>query len=221
VPQVKLVIFDLEGTTVNDPSNGVPIEIFSLNEAIQHRKQDVSIDDLKEAESGNPLNFLRNLSASYFSEMYKDYVELLNKYAVNLREVEGVGEIFQWLRGHEIKISLVSIMPVLIAKKTLNNLRWIIDETYDYWTCSELVDEWRPSPIMIRRSMRHCHIRNVDEVIKVSSSPSGLLEGKNAGVSSIAIKSNWFSEEELKGCKPETFFQDFREMLGWLKLNFV
>jgi len=215
LPSIRLIVFDIEGTTIDNKIEGIPIDIKCLYEVILERNPEISLHDLKNSKIEDHQKRFKNFN----SELLKEYWKLFNKYSEKLNEADGAWEIFQWLRIHDIKIALVSTIPALIVKKILEIIGWKMNEAFDYWTCSELVDEWRPSPILIKRSMRHSHIRNISEVIKVSSSPSGIKEGKDAGVFTIALKSDWFSDEELMECNPDAFFKDFKEMLGWLKLE--
>ncbi|MBN1683360.1 HAD family hydrolase [Candidatus Bathyarchaeota archaeon] len=217
--KLKLVIFDLEGLSFNDTINDVTIENLCLYEAIKEKNQKITISEVKNLLYRNPKNILKKYLPDFSYESYKKYIEFLNINIKELKEVNGVWEIFQWFKAHDIKVALVSNLPALIVKQILDNFGWLANEAYDYWICSEIVEEWRPSSIMVRRSMRHFNIWNLKEVIKVSSTPSGILEGKNAGVLTIAMKSKGYSDSELLEKNPDNFFLNFKELLGWLKEN--
>lgn len=79
------------------------------------------------------------------------------------------------------------------------------------------MDEERPSPAMIRRTMRHCHIRDPTEVVKVDDTAIGIEEGHNAGAYTIAVLTGTQRREKLEAAKPDAILPSVRELPNYLQ----
>ncbi|MBM3291451.1 hypothetical protein FJY84_02105, partial [Candidatus Bathyarchaeota archaeon] len=89
-------MFDIEGTTIDNKIEGIPIDIKCLYEVILERNPEISLHDLKNSKIEDHQKRFKNFN----SELLKEYWKLFNKYSEKLNEADGAWEIFQWLRIH-------------------------------------------------------------------------------------------------------------------------
>ena len=69
---------------------------------------------------------------------------------------------------------------------------------------------------MIRRTMRHCHIRDPAEVVKVDDTAIGIEEGHNAKANTVAVLTGTQRREKLEAAKPDAILQSIRELPEYL-----
>ena len=108
---------------------------------------------------------------------------------------------FNELRKDNIKIALNTgyskdIQDILIYKL---NLKYCIDDSIS----SSEVNMGRPSPHMIYDLMDRNNIIRPEQVIKIGDTRVDILEGKNAGCSTVGVLTGADNREKLEKNKPD------------------
>ena len=185
--RTKLVIFDIAGTTVEDPdgvggclkaaldSAGVPWEADAVN-AIMGIPKPVAIKTLIEAV-GQQANEER------IQEIHRDFQGKIIEYyrtSALVKPIEGATEVFADLKSRGIKVALDTGFDRPIVDVLLDRLGWN-SETIDGSTTSDEVAQGRPHPDLVFHLMEKFGITDPKEVAKVGDTPSDLGEGTAAG----------------------------------------
>jgi len=215
--KVRLVVFDMAGTTVDDVIDGIPLVLRSYDEAFRRHGVEVPMDVLNDMRGRDKKEVIEELGGSKSSEIYKDFLAILHENTGRVREIAGASDVFRALRAEEVKVALGSGFPATVTQEIVENLGWSDRDIVDYWTCSEIVGENRPSPAMIRMAMRHTGIRDPAQVVKVDDTAVGVEEGKNAGAFTVAVLTGTQRREKLEAAKPNAVLPSVRELPSFLK----
>jgi phosphonoacetaldehyde hydrolase len=220
--RIRLAVFDMAGTTVDDVINGMPLVLRSYDDAFHRHGVDVPMETLNDMRGRDKREVINLLGGEKAPIIYRDFVEMLTKNVSRVKEIEGSGDIFRWLKDHGVAVGVESGFPAVVTHDIVKHLRWEEKNLIDYWTCSEIVEEERPSPAMIRRTMRHCHIRNPAEVLKVDDTGIGIEEGHNARCHTVAVLTGTQRREKIEAAQPDAILPSVRELPAYLeKVEFV
>ena len=172
-----------------------------------------TLNDMRGRDKREVINMLGGEKAP---AIYKDFVVMLQANISRVKEIEGTSITFRWLKEQGVAVGVESGFPAVVTHDIVKYLGWVESDLIDYWTCSEIVDEERPSPAMIRRTMRHCHIRDPAEVVKVDDTAIGIEEGHNAKANTVAVLTGTQRREKLEAAKPDAILQSIRELPEYL-----
>jgi phosphonatase-like hydrolase len=175
------------------------------------------MDVLNDMRGRDKKEVIEELGGSKSPEIYKDFLAILHENTGRVREIAGASDVFRALRAEEVKVALGSGFPATVTQEIVENLGWSGRDLVDYWTCSEIVGENRPSPAMIRMAMRHTGIRDPAQVVKVDDTAVGVEEGKNAGAFTVAVLTGTQRREKLEAAKPNAVLPSVRELPSFLK----
>jgi phosphonatase-like hydrolase len=206
---IKLVVFDMAGTTVEDNQNvaealknalmrhGYDFSIHEINLVMGYAKP-VAIRMLLQTRletSVTPDEILvASVHDNFVAEIIRFYEE--NEY---IKAKDGALDVFQQLHEAGIKVALDTGFSREIADIIFNRLGWVSGEHYDISITSDEVANGRPYPDMILRAMELLHIESVTEVAKVGDTHSDLQEGNAAGCRYvIGITTGAYTAEELR-----------------------
>jgi phosphonatase-like hydrolase len=190
---VRLVVFDMAGTTVQDDS--LVLECFvaaagyvelrvtrdELNARMGQSKRAV-FDELARRQVGAG----RDAEASALGERgYEAFCQVLEgAYArAGVAPIAGAGEVFAWLRARGVKVALNTGFYRRVTDVIVDGLRW--RDAVDAVVCVDDVREGRPAPYMIHEAMQRCLVRAVDEVVVVGDTPVDMQAGRNAGARAV------------------------------------
>lgn len=205
---IKLIVFDMAGTTVEDNQNVA----LALQNALSKFQYEVTLDDINIVMGYPKPVAIRSLLKQYAGEemasdnnlvtrIHDSFVkEIIHFYEMNesIREKEGAAYVFRKLREMDIKVALDTGFSREIADAIINRLGWIQGEHYDISITSDEVTEGRPYPYMIFKAMEKLQIASIEEVAKVGDTVSDLQEGNAAGCKYvIGITTGAYTEEEL------------------------
>ena len=214
--KIHLALFDMAGTTVDDVIDGVPLVLRSYDDAFKRHGVDVPMETLNDMRGRDKREVINMLGGDKAPAIYADFVEMLNMNVTKVKEIQGTSETFRWLRNHDVAVGVESGFPAVVAHDIVKHLRWQEEGLIDYWTCSEIVDEERPSPAMILRTMRHFHVRDPKEVVKVDDTAIGIEEGHNAKSYTVAVLTGTQRREKLEAAKPDVVLPSVRELPSYL-----
>lgn len=217
--KIKLAVFDMAGTTVDDVIDGMPLVLRSYDDAFRRHGVEIPMETLNDMRGRDKKEVITMLGGDNAQVIYRDFVEMLTANVARVKEIQGTSETFRWLKEHGVAVGVESGFPAIVTHDIIKHLRWQEDCLIDYWTCSEIVEEERPSPAMIRRTMRHCHIRDPTKVLKVDDTAIGIEEGHNAKVYTVAVLTGTQRREKLEAAKPNAILLSIRELQAYLLDN--
>ncbi|XZF13650.1 HAD hydrolase-like protein [Chitinophagaceae bacterium MMS25-I14] len=204
---IKLVVFDMAGTTVEDNNNVAEV----LQYALGQFGYNVSIDAVNKVMGYPKPVAIRELAASCSGEaVSEELVTRIHNVFVNrmleyyrqspvIREKEGVRDTFLQLKKQKIKIGIDTGFSRDIADTIIERLGWKEDGLFDVSITSDEVDNGRPYPDMIYRAMELASVEDAAHVAKVGDTASDLQEGSAAGCKYvIGVTSGAYAASDLQ-----------------------
>jgi phosphonatase-like hydrolase len=198
---VKMVMFDLSGTTVYDDT-GVRD---CLYQAAREFDLKTTPDEILFHMGTNKIHLVQFLIARANGKAvdFKDFEKyqdpgtydlakqvfdryetlMIDHYRSEVREVPGAADTFRWCHDNGIKVATDTGFHGVITEAIMDGLGWITDGLVDLSVHVECIPggRGRPAPYMIFHAMEQLNVQSVHDVIKVGDTPADLLEGRNAG----------------------------------------
>ena len=186
---IKLVIFDIAGTIIEDHGEVVGAFSGSL------RKHEIPFtpDELKAWKGASKHEVIRHFvermgpsrgQAEKIETVYRCFrAELESLYAQRIRPIEGAAATFAWCRERDILMATTTGFYREVSDLILEKMGW--RELFTANICSSDVRQGRPAPFMIFRAMEASGVQNVKQVINVGDTPLDLQAGNNAGVRGV------------------------------------
>lgn len=207
---IKLAVFDMAGTVVNEDN----VVYKTLQKAINSRGFELTLDfvlehgagkekyqaikDIIAAENGD-LN--TSMAASIFEDFKKLLVEAYN--SLNVTSYEGVEQMLYKLREDGIKVALNTGYDRNTAQLLLDKMKWNIGKEYDILVAADDVALGRPNPDMILEAMMKLDVQNEEFVLKAGDSIIDIEEGKNANCGvTIGVTTGAHTREQLLSANP-------------------
>ncbi len=224
---IKLIVFDMAGTVVNE--NNVVYK--TLQKAINEGGIDVTLDQvLAEGAGKEKSKAIQDIVNRYapghnpeaIEKIYQHFLILLEKAYEHLlvTPIEGAEELFKELKTKGIYSVLNTGYNHKIAYQLLSKLGWAKGVTFDDIVTASDVVGTRPKPDMIFHAMKLCGISDPKEVLKIGDSIIDIEEGKNAGCSlNIGITTGAHSREQLQTAQPDYVIDRLSEILPLIELN--
>jgi len=186
---VKLVVFDIGGTIVED--NGEVLSAFGV--ALERNGLAASDSELRELKGSSKRDVIKKFverrwgkdeagNEERIRKAYGDFKsELENKFSNGgVRPIQGAGATFTWLKTHNILCATTTGFYRSVTDGILSSAGW--QDTFAANICSDDVKDGRPAPYMIFHAMEAARIDNVREVLNIGDTPLDLQAGKRAGV---------------------------------------
>lgn len=226
MPQIKLAVFDMAGTTIHDENNVAKAFQAALN---KHGYPLVSLQEANEKMGYSKPQAIQELleiheldsskiTEDFVSEIHADFVQGMLKYystESSIRAVPDAEEVFDKLHALGIKVALDTGFSRDITDIILNRVGWTDGRFVDASAASDEVPEGRPSPFMIQKIMAELGIKDPKEVIKIGDTEVDVNEGHNAGcLMSIAVTSGIFSRSELIPHDPTHLVENLLEVVA-------
>lgn len=237
--KIKLVVFDMAGTTVSDKNEvekcfveaaeslGLAYNIEEIISMMGWSKRLVFETLWKKNLPDDKEDSIRQKTdVSY--QRFKEVLE--NHYRTQpVLPSEGTPELFRFLKSKGIKIALTTGFYREVTDIILNRLGWdkglnadyVGDSTsvIDVSVASDQVAAGRPAPDMILRAMQLIGVSNPVEVINIGDTPSDLLSGKNAGcLLSLGVTNGTHTYEQLSIIENDGLLNNISE-LRWVIEN--
>ena len=214
---LKLVIFDMAGTTVDDEINGTPLVLKSYDDAFRKHRIEVPMDVLNEQRGKDKRTIIEKFGGEKADEIYSFFTGVLLENISNVREIVGASETFSFLKKHGVSVALNTGFPKEVAKGIIDHLSWQQSGLIDSWICSEMVGESRPNPAMIQSLMHRFQIDDPLSVIKIDDTVNGIEEGLNAGVITLGVLTGTQSRDRLLDAGALDILESVRELPSYLK----
>ncbi len=215
---IKLVVFDIAGTTVKDEnyvhqslinamaSVGYVVSIEEANTVMGYPKPYAINELLKIKEAKSEIineNFIGKIHNVFVKEMIEFY-----KTSSNVKPTDYAEETFILLKKLGIKVALDTGFSKNITDVIIERLQWKKNGLIDAYISSDEVEDGRPYPFMIHTLMSQLNINSSDSVAKVGDTVSDLQEGNNAACKYvIGITTGAYSKEQLQNT-PHTHLID-------------
>lgn len=183
--ELKLVVFDLAGTTVKD--QGQVLEAF-VGALAEHRIE-VSPEQLLNVRGSSKRQAVFDLVPEgpdrnhRAQSAYQSFCQRLAEryFQDGVEPMDGAESLFGWLRTKGVRVVLNTGFERDITNLLLESLKWnqgIVDAV----VCGDDVPQGRPAPYMIFHAMGATGVTSVHAVANVGDTALDLQAGYNAGV---------------------------------------
>jgi phosphonatase-like hydrolase len=228
MPRVRLVIFDIGGTLIEDngevtasfssalAAHGLPVTEVELRELKGSSKLDV-IRTFVERRwgAGHPGNHER-VRASY--DGFR--AELEGKFVNGgVKPIAGADATLTWLRTHQIVCATTTGFYREAADIVLEIAGW--RHTFAANICSDDVKEGRPAPYMIFHAMEAAGVGDVRSVLNVGDTPLDLQAGSRAGaLGTIGVLTGIHESERLRRESPSHLIHSVADLPALIETHY-
>lgn len=216
----QLVVFDMAGTTVHDrdfvhqalisamQAFGFQVERSEANAVMGYPKP-LAIQQMLERRGAN-VALVAPIHQRFLEEMIRFYAT-----DPAVKPADFAEETLLRLRAAGIQVALNTGFSRDIAHTIIRRLGW--EDRLDAWVASDMVEQGRPHPHMIRYLMQQTGVTNPAAVAKVGDTPVDIEEGRNARVGLVlAVTNGAYAAEELAPHQPDRLVADLREAMAYL-----
>jgi len=225
---IKLVVFDIAGTTVKDDHDvskafqaalrkshyEVPIELI---DPLMGYEKTSAIKQILRLHEHNDAKITPELVDKIHKEFVKQMIHYYHS-APGIAPLPHVEETFAELRKQGVKVGINTGFSRDIADTIVTRLQWIEKGLVDYVIGSDEVELGRPYPYMIQKIMSESGIENADEVAKVGDTEVDVREGQNAGCKYvIGVTTGTYTREELQKYNPTHIIDDIAQVIDIIK----
>ena len=199
--RIKLVIFDIAGTIIEDQGEVV----HAFGSALRKNGVAFTEDELKRWKGASKREVIRHFvgrggpaDEQLVEATYRSFrAELENAYGRELRPIAGAETTFAWCRDHGILMATTTGFYAEISNLILERTGW--HNLFAANVSSNEVRQGRPAPYMIFRAMEQTGVTNVREVMNVGDTPLDLQAGTNAGTGAVVgVLTGAHAREELE-----------------------
>jgi phosphonatase-like hydrolase len=225
----QLVVFDLAGTTVNDP-DGVNR---CLRAALSAAEMEVDRQLVNEVMGLPKPLAIRTLMASArpscvlpsdtaVAPIYQDFVQRMIAFYQtdpSVHEIPGTEAVFARLQAAGITVAVDTGFARNITDILLDRLGWVRRGLIQASVTSDEVPRGRPHPDMINKLMSRFGIAAKPAVVKVGDTPADLEEGTNAGCGLVVgVTSGSHTRAELERCPHTHLIESVADLPAILEL---
>ncbi|UKT63000.1 HAD-IA family hydrolase [Pedobacter mucosus] len=221
---IKLVIFDMAGTTVKDENKvtetfkaalqqfGYLVPDHAINPLMGYKKS-LAIKKMLQQFEGDTEKITEELILAIHTE----FIRLMIGYYKSTHALEALPNAestMNILRNAGIKVGINTGFSRDIAEIIIDRLKWREKGLFDYLIGSDEVAEGRPDPSMIHHIMEQAGITDSGDVAKVGDTEVDVREGQNAGCRFIiAVTTGAFTRVELEPFNPTHIIDDIADVL--------
>jgi phosphonatase-like hydrolase len=187
--RIKLIVFDIAGTIIEDHrevvhafakalmENGIPFVEDELKQWKGASKREVIRHFVTQADPNEDID--QRVETSY--RRFRSELESL--YAEKLVPVRGTVETFHWCKDQQILLATTTGFYREISDLILKQTGW-----RDFFAAnisSSDVQQGRPAPYMIFHAMEATGVQDVRQVMNVGDTPLDLQSGSNARLAGV------------------------------------
>lgn len=221
---IKLVVFDMAGTTVEDKDNvhGALISAFKkfdyeiLREdanKVMGIPKPIAIGQLLKDEFGVKGEKLKTLTEKIHTEFLKDMIAFYRT-DLSVKSKQNAEATFELLKAKKIKVGIDTGFSRDIADTIIKRLGWEKNKLIDFSITSDEVKNGRPHPDMIFEAMKIANIKSANEVAKVGDTISDLEEGTSAGCKFVVgITTGAYTRKQLEHHPHTHLIDDLMEIV--------
>jgi phosphonatase-like hydrolase len=222
---IRMVIFDMAGTTVDEDN----VVYKTLQKVINLAGYHFTLDQVLALGAGKEkLTAIKDI-ISHIGEVYdevlvaKIHSDFLDELAIaynnfQLKPQKGAEEVFKILKQKKIFVVLNTGYNKKTANTILEKLQWHVGKQIDALITSTDVSNNRPLPDMILLAMQKFNITDAKHVAKVGDSIIDIEEGKNAGCTlTLGITTGAHTEAQLATANPTKIIHHLNELIPMLQ----
>ncbi len=217
---IKMVVFDMAGTTVDEQNvvyktlhkalnaHGVAVDLNTVLRIGAGKEKHQAIKDVL-------VEFMPN-KLGESEVIFEEFKRMLDQAYENLEviPIKGVENVLLNLRQKGIIVVLNTGYDRQIAEKLLEKLAWDKNIHYDLLLTASDVEKGRPHPEMIHKAMEVFNITNARFVLKAGDSAIDIEEGKNANCGvTIGVLSGAQTKEQLEVQSPDYILLSLSELV--------
>lgn len=223
---VKLVVFDMAGTTVDEDN----LVYKTLCQAINDAGFAVTLDQVLTIGAGKEkLTAIQDVLAEVAPQanpqevspgIFDDFKKrLATAYQTEPISPQPGAEIaFKTLQCKAVKVVLNTGYDRSTAEQLLDRLNWRIGQQIDFLVTASDVERGRPFPDMIEKAMDQFGITNPIQVVKIGDSIIDIEEGQQAGCQfNIGVTTGAHRFDQLQKAQPTTILSDLLELIPYLE----
>lgn len=223
---IKLVVFDMAGTTVSDENYVAQ----SFQQAMEKHGYNVKLEDVNPLMGYEKPLAIQMMLDKYETDVLKineeiihqihtEFVNIMIDFYTHSQEIKplpNVENTFEELRAMGIKIGLDTGFSKNIADLIINRLQW--EDKIDIMVASDEVKNGRPYPDMINQIKTRLNIQPEDLVVKVGDTEVDINEGINAGCKYVVgVTTGAFTRSELEPFHPTHIIDNISELIAIIK----
>ena len=218
---LKMIIFDMAGTTVDEGN----VVYKTLHKSVNEAGYEVDLPQVLAVGAGKgkfqaikDLLILtrQNGSCNQAKRIFQNFqVSLENAYQnLDVREQPGASWVFNTLQTQGIKVVLNTGYNRETAEQLVDKIGWKKGIDFDELITDSDVCKGRPHPCMIELAMKRFGITEAQYVAKIGDSTVDIEEGKNAGCGlTFGITTGAQTKDQLKDAQPDYIVNSLEEMM--------
>ena len=225
---IKVVVFDIAGTTVKDDHNvskafkaalekynyDVPLQM--INPLMGYEKNQ-AITQMLHLHEPDTSKITHELVKEIHREFVKQMIHFY-QFEPGIEPLPNVEETFAALHEAGVLVGVNTGFSKDIAETVINRLQWREKGLIDYLIGSDEVELGRPHPFMIEKLMRESGITDPQEVAKVGDTEVDVREGQSVGCKYvIGVTTGIFTREELEEYHPTHIIDNIAGVLDIIK----
>lgn len=217
---IRLAIFDMAGTTVNEDN----LVYKAVREAINEKGFDFTLEEVLAEGAGKEKQqaiksvlALRNIQdEALATDIFKRFRVLLGEaYQTQpITEQPNATKLFHALRRQGVQVVMNTGYDRATAEGLIKKIGWVKGVDFDGLVTASDVKENRPQPDMILLAMQQQGVADAQEVLKVGDSIIDIEEGRNAGCRfCIGITTGAHTFDQLESAHPDFILHDLKDLL--------
>lgn len=217
---IKIVVFDMAGTTVNE--NNVVYK--TVQKAINDEGYDFTLEEvLAEGAGKEKLHAIRSVLAlrdiideTLSRRIFERFTAQLDQAyeTMTITEQPDATRLFEELRARGIYVVLNTGYSRPVATALVNKIGWQPGVDIAALVTASDVPRNRPFPDMILHAMQQFNITDAKQVVKVGDSAIDIEEGKNAGCKiTLGITTGAQTRQQLLAATPTAVVDNLMEIL--------
>lgn len=221
---IKLVVFDIAGTTLKDDHHvskafqaalkkydyDVPLRMINRLMGYEKNQAITRMLQLHETDASK-------ITPALVDAIHREFVKQMihfYKFDPGIEPLPNVEETFAALQDAGIRVGINTGFSRDIADTIVERLQWREKGLIDYLVGSDEVEFGRPSPFMIQKMMRESLLTSPQEVAKVGDTEVDIREGQNSGCKYvIGITTGIFTRKELEEYHPTHIIDNIAQVL--------
>lgn len=218
---IKLVVFDMAGTTINEGN----LVYKTIQQEINKVGFDVSLTEVLAYGAGKEkhqaiTDVLTNCTKAENIPTKADAIFANFKTALataydntHAKPFEGVLELFKKLKSAGIKVALNTGYNAKTTNTLLAQVGWKVGKQVDAVITADDVVNGRPHPDMIHKAMKELAVEDAETVLKAGDSAIDIQEGKNANCGlTIGVLTGAQNKIQLEAADPDYILEKLTDL---------